>query len=780
MPAPRPIALALLALACRGDKAPDSGAAPADSPPPAVDSDPATPADSAADTGDPKVKDLDVEGWSLQCVSLRDGDDWLAASADGAAFGFTAADAAGAARFFLQPADLATYLLYDQDRGYLAAEDGPLTRELALESDVTRVFDMVVDDAYISGAEWSLEPSERGGARYQLRSRRHDQLLAPDGLVDDASAAAALTLEPAEGCAEHPELSLDAAFLEGAPTQTTWEDGDLYGFVDTHSHILSNFAFGGGLFHGGPFHRLGVEHALGDCDLYHGEMGRRDFFGYAFDAGGNDAGDLMSVLADVLAGELSEDNHATDGYPTFSEWPDARNRATHQMQYHRWLERAWMAGLRLVVQHATSNSVICNVTVGEGYQASRYDCEDMTAVDRIIDETYAMERYIDARAGGAGQGWFRVVRTPAEARSVIEAGAMAVVLGIETSDLFDCHLTPRPGAPDCDPAFIEAQLDAYYERGVRALFPVHKYDNRFAPGDGSGDFIELGNFLNSGHWTNMTEDCPTDGMPSGFDGGGITFGGLQQPRDEYLSPAPNDHSGFPDDPIGLAASYLAEFLEPSISGTWCQNGTLTSEGEALFEGMMRRGMIIEVDHLPMWSYRRAYEILEENDYPAAGTHGRHWDGRIYALGGTSKIGFGRCRDSKRPGATLDELLGEVAVIEAAGGYPAVGFGFDLNGFAGAHGPRFTEGACGDEQTDPVTYPFTSYAGDVEFTAPYVGERAIDFGQEGCVHIGMVPELIDDARRDAASEADLEPLFRSAEAWIRMWEKAESRAAALGG
>jgi hypothetical protein len=45
-----------------------------------------------------------------------------------------------------------------------------------------------------------------------------------------------------------------------------------------------------------------------------------------------------------------------------------------------------------------------------------------------------------------------------------------------------------------------------------------------------------------------------------------------------------------------------------------------------------------------------------------------------------------------------------------------------------------------------------------------------------VHIGLLPELIEDARRDAASDADLEPLFRSAEGYLRMWEKAEARSA----
>jgi hypothetical protein len=182
----------------------------------------------------------------------------------------------------------------------------------------------------------------------------------------------------------------------------------------------------------------------------------------------------------------------------------------------------------------------------------------------------------------------------------------------------------------------------------------------------------------------------------------------------------------------------------------------------------------------MWSYRRAYELLEANDYPAAGSHGRDGDGRIYALGGISTVGLGRCQDPANPGSTVRGVLDEVALIEANGGYPGTPFGFDLNGFAGSAGARFAEGACSVAQEGPITYPFTSYAGDVTFTAPQLGNRAVDFNAEGMIHIGMLPELLEDARHDAVSDADLEPIFRSAEAWIRMWEKAEARAAERGG
>lgn len=718
--------------------------------------------DTAGDTEEPV--DVDVHAFAGGCYSARSGDQWLGRA--GEAYAFAPGGPEDAARFFMKASDLATYLFYDEDAGYLVAEDAPLLRQTSLASDV-----LLVDDTYVSGAEWILEPAPSDpGVAVQLRNRRTGRLLGEGGLVDDEAQALAVTLEPATGCTEHPELTLDAT---GTVTKTQFDDGDLYGIVDTHSHILSNFAFGGGgIFHGAPFHRLGVAHALSDCALYHGENGRKDFFGYAFDAAGADGADIAGIFPDLLAGELSVDNHATAGWPDFTEWPNGPTRSTHQTQYWRWLERAYLAGLRLVVQHATTNSAICHMTAGGGIQPVRYSCEDMVAVDRIIEETYAMERYIDAQAGGPGQGWFRIVLTPAEAREVIAAGKLAVVLGIETSDLFDCRISPREGSPVCDEDYVRQQLDTYYDLGVRAIFPVHKYDNAFSPGDGDRAFIELGNFMNSGHWSNFTLDCPAESH-SVFDNGDVVFGGLNMPRDTYDAPAPNDFEAFPDQPLPTLFPFISLLDDPPLVGSYCQNATLTPLGETLLLEMMARGMIIEIDHLPQWSKERAFEMLEAADYPAVGTHGNNFDGRLYQLGGVSKTGLGRCRGDE-PGAMVAGLQARVAQIEDNGGYPAEGFGFDLNGFAGAPGPRFAEGACATPQEDPVTYPFTSLAGDVEFTAPSVGNRALDFGTEGLVHIGLLPELLDDARRDAVSDDDLEPLFRSAEGYVRMWERAELR------
>jgi hypothetical protein len=241
-------------------------------------------------------------------------------------------------------------------------------------------------------------------------------------------------------------------------------------------------------------------------------------------------------------------------------------------------------------------------------------------------------------------------------------------------------------------------------------------------------------------------------------------------------------SGFPDDPAGTLIQHAALVLggEP-LEGEYCQNHGLTDLGEFLIVEMMKRGMILEVDHMPRKSYARAFELLEEYDYPAIGTHGRNKNGEIYKLGGMSKFNFGRCRSATDPATMDDGLQDRVALMREMGAFPAEGFGFDLNGFAGAPGPRFGERAnCPDPQTDEgITYPFTSYAGDITFEHPAVGNRTLDFNTEGMVHLGLVAELIEDVRRDGVTDEELEPLFKSAEGYLRMWEKAEARSTALG-
>ncbi len=692
----------------------------------------------------------------------------LAVGDAGSEFAFVGRDLARAARLIAEPADLGVYLLRDAERRYLVAtQSHALGRVQTLESDMTRN-----EDGYVSPALWGVEGVAGHGGTFVLRSRATGAWLGTDGLVDTAAHAARITFEPATGCTPFEELSVDAS---GSVDRTHFEDGDLFGFVDAHEHVFTHLAFGaGGVFHGAPYHPLGVEHALRSCEASHGRDGRRDVVSYVFDGGSLDVEAMLRVL---LTGDLGGFHHHTEGYPEFTDWPKAWGSSTHQTLYYRWLERAYLAGMRLMVQHAVSNEVLCTLTSAARTQEPRISCDEMVSVDREIEATRDLERYIDAHAGGPGKGWFRIVTSPADARRVIADGKLAVILGIETSNLFDCFLEPRPGFPRCDEAMVRAKLDRYHALGVRGLFPVHKFDNGFSAGDGHRGILELGNVLNSGRLLNFTEvACPD--VPAVFDWGAITFGGLNAPRAEYVAPPPIDFPSLQATPFQALVPYLGRLLAPSLTGNYCQNAGLQPLGETLLIEMMRRGMIIEVDHLPRRAYERAYELLHEYDYPAVGSHGSDNRGDLYTLGGVSTSGVPRCQTPGDPDVARG-FRERIASIADRGGYPAQGFGFDFNGFAGGPRPRFgPDSGCPGGQANRMTYPFTSYGGDVVFDAPRLGNRLVDFDDEGMIHIGLLPELIQDARNMGMSDADLEPLFRSAEGYLRMWERAEARGAAL--
>lgn len=717
---------------------------------------------------------LDTYRFAGGCYALREsGGRWLTKNHGGTGYDFVAGTQPDATPFRMQPADLGTYLLYDSEKGYLLSQGKGLARQTWLRSDLTEQV-----DRYTSEAEWVLEGAGPGPAEiYHLRHRKTGGLLSTLGVRPDVAQAAILSLVPTTQCAEHPELSLDAT---GTVQPRTFPDGSVWGIVEPHTHIMANFGFGGGgVVHGAPFHRLGVEHALGDCKGTHGPGGARDLFGNVFE--NKISADFIfgSMLPEILAGHPQGLFHETAGYPNFPDWPSAHFSSTHQVQYYKWIDRAWMAGLRVMVQNAVSNSIICELSQGLHLQTPRHGCADMAQVDREIEEIYAMERYIDAQAGGPGKGFFRIVTAPAEARQVIKQGKLAVLLGIETSNLFDCMLSPRPGLPTCDAAYVERMLDTYHQKGIRALFPVHKFDNVFSAGDGSRDFIEVGNLLNSGHHSDfVTEGCPGPG--AAFDRGSIAFAGINKPRNDYASKAPYDVSRVSKHPIATLLPHVPKLLRGGATGDFCQKHGLTRLGEFLLREMMKRGMIIEVDHLPQHSYARAMELLTEYNYPPSATHGSQGPkGQVYALGGISVASPGRCQDPNRKGAMLDGVRDRIARKTQLGAYPGEAWSWDLNGFAGAPGPRFgAKSVCSSPQTDPITYPFKSWDGDVTFTKPRVGNRTLDFNTEGLVHIGLLPEIVEDLRKDANSDGDLEPLFRSAEAYLRMWEKAERRAVSI--
>ena len=121
---------------------------------------------------------------------------------------------------------------------------------------------MVIEDRMQSEGEWQLDAASNG--RFKLQHFKSGTYIGPDGAMVAEAEAAELTFAEQTDCAVFPELSVDAT---GDITFTEFADGSVFGFVETHSHLFTNLALAAAAFHGAPFHPLGVEHALDDCDL---------------------------------------------------------------------------------------------------------------------------------------------------------------------------------------------------------------------------------------------------------------------------------------------------------------------------------------------------------------------------------------------------------------------------------------------------------------------------------------------------------------------------------
>ncbi len=228
-----------------------------------------------------------------------------------------------------------------------------------------------------------------------------------------------------------------------------------YGFADLHNHQFAYLGFGGKAFWGGVYGDIAQQ--LPWCTPAHGPGGIDDVLG-----------NTMRTLAYGLPLPASL-GHKVGGYPQFDGWP-RWDSVSHQAVFEDWLYRAVEGGLRLMVMLAVNNEYFCehaNKAPGRG-------CGDMEAVDLQLQAAKDMEAYIDAKSGGPGQGWYRIVHTPDEARTVIAAGKLAVVLGIEVDYLFNCR-----SEGDLTADQLRQEVDKYSALGVRHIFPIHFSNNGF-------------------------------------------------------------------------------------------------------------------------------------------------------------------------------------------------------------------------------------------------------------------------------------------------------------
>ncbi|MBZ5532798.1 MAG: ricin-type beta-trefoil lectin domain protein [Acidobacteriia bacterium] len=296
-----------------------------------------------------------------------------------------------------------------------------------------------------------------------------------------------------------------------------------------------------------------------------------------------------------------------------------------------------------MVMLAVNNEGICKLGVN-----TRLSCKDETTIDLQIEAAKRLERELLEDGG-----WFKIVYTPGETRQAVQEGKLAVVLGIEvdtplgcgtgtigqlggfgedspptdnsaaficgvakyrcstTINVRDCSRLSCGRRASCGAAWgmaEQAKLDALYAKGVRHFFPVHFIENGFG---GPSLFDE--NFALSQYYIN-----------------GELF---EEMSCREIDPNAMEIFRFKDElgknwfgQVALAALALPYPTYDAAKSSWpagggsCQAKGLTPLGRQFIGNLMRKGAMIDIDHLGKKSTIDALSIAGRFSYPLVSGH----------------------------------------------------------------------------------------------------------------------------------------------------------------
>ncbi len=601
----------------------------------------------------------------------------------------------------MQATRLGSYLLYRTDQTVLAVHgDGTVSP----------------DPGATPAADWAVTDAAGGAFRLSPASDPSRTLsVAPDGgLTANPGAGTPVTFAPAKGCAVYPEAELGAT---GTPSRGSTSFGTVGGFLEGHMHWMT-YEYLGGKFHcGKPWSPYGIPYALPDCSDIEGPQGS------------------SAIIQNFLNYGSPVSPHDTTGWPKLTEW--SAHNLTYEGTYWKWIQRAWMSGLRMMVMSVNENRVLCQLSPQRSHS-----CDEMDTVHQGFRDIRELQDYVDAQAGGPGKGFFQIVTTPFQARRVINQGKMAVVLEIEASELFGCRGTD--GASSCDRSQIDRELDSFYREGVRSSLLLNKFDNpltgvRF-DGGAIGGLINAANKESSGSfWSART--CTGRLHDNTIDASAGDPGGILSLASVLLGL-----------PAGGAPTYP--------SAPHCNTRGLTDLGAYVERRMIQKHMIINPDHMSQAGVAATLTLAEAHHYSGIiSPHGwmdpGNWP-RIWRLGGLAfpdsdtSTGYVKNYEKFRPKRT-PYLLGW-------------GYGADLGGLAAQpDAPASDKGSIG--------YPFKSYDGKVTITPETTGERTFDYRKEGVATYGQYPEWYKDVDRLGGRKIGRD-MWNGAEAYLQMWERAD--------
>lgn len=370
----------------------------------------------------------------------------------------------------------------------------------------------------------------------------------------------------------------------------------LWGFADLHAHLMAHLAFGGNAFWGEPYDPVhpgeeGMQHVMGSCAPIHGGLiNINPEFGHP--AGG--------------------------GWPDFIIWPRFTT-LVHQQAYIDWLYRAYQGGLRLATCLAVNNELLATKS------DPRLPPDDRSAIQAQVAGMKAMIDFVDRQSGGAGKGWLQIAGSPDDARRIIQANKLAIILGVEVDSLGNWRRVEdlkEACQGDLNQArlLIGLELDWLYALGVRQITPIHLTNNAFGGTAIYMRFLETVNvFITGEPWS--VEDAWQTGVRYRMD----------QDEDDLIDESKRElamsggrkravHRHTLVDQIADLKTIIGTFSAPKIRGGHANARSLNQYGVILLEEMMKRGMVIDIDHMSEKSTDAALDLAEAHAYPVMTSH----------------------------------------------------------------------------------------------------------------------------------------------------------------
>lgn len=504
--------------------------------------------------------------------------------------------------------------------------------------------------------------------------------------------------------------------------------GSANGYGDYHIHQFSNLGYDGRLLWGsadGP-----EPTAVGSCN------------------GMNHAVSWMPgfITAALVSPELGMHNFGTHGHTgdnsKYRDWP-VWGTITHQQVWEGWLKKAHQDGLNLIVMSAVNFRYICGIMPkSNGYydqSGGTRPCDDMKNVRRQLEAANAF--------AARNSSWYVIALSPSHARRIIQEGKLAVILAIETSEIFN-NVTNE--------AELDRELDTYYNLGVRSIQPVHELNNKFA---------------GTAYFQKMFDLVQTFVNAKAFFSGG-------------------DNS--PDDLNTALKGIQVDGNKNNLQG-------LTPLGKALVQKLMTRKMIVDVAHLSMRSFQDSYSIAAANKYyPLLMSHthfrqmfrGKLVDEKKIATDGVKMIkktggviglrtGNEKQNTYSRSGVANSchgstRSFAQSYTLGAVGYNVPIGFASDFNGFIDQTRPRFYDSnakygggaekwACGEDTNGE----------EREVARSAQGSRATsgvgtEFDLIGYGHIGLTKDMLRDLNKLGVNTVNIQG---SAESFLKMWDRA---------